>query len=365
MKARLPPGPAKTMSRGSSQTSSVRVTRGGVVPTSTIETESERWLTTHTSELERAATARGSRPTGTEPVWVRPASEAAKISSRLSGVLTANSRVPSGDSARGRTWPVSNVVNARAIPGGQTRSAQAATRVPVAPRARNDRRTMWSPLGCGWGRLPQDLACLKPLSAEPTERAPQRSSRSRKTPSFFPRRLLSGNSIAGSAENCARAVFSGLLTHVRQDALPELPELLGAREVERQQREPVDVLAPAQLGDHLVGRPDERDRVAPEGVGREPEDGAQALRDGRGRRRRLGRRVAEDRGREAHAAGGPARPRLGGPHATELLGQPLVVELADLLQRGGPGRSEHRHHVDDVRPRARTPQDAVAAASEP
>ncbi len=129
MKARVPPGPANTMSRGSSQSSSVRVTRGGVVPTSTMETESDRWLTTQTSVSERAATAIGSSPTGTEPVWVRPAPETPKISRRSSGVLRANRRVPSGDRASGRTCPVSNVVNAAA-----RQATKRAAMVRIRPR---------------------------------------------------------------------------------------------------------------------------------------------------------------------------------------------------------------------------------------
>jgi hypothetical protein len=48
---------------------SVRTTRGGLADTSTMLTLSERWFTTHTSPLVRAATATGSRPTATEPVW--------------------------------------------------------------------------------------------------------------------------------------------------------------------------------------------------------------------------------------------------------------------------------------------------------
>ena len=103
MKARLPPEPANTMSRGSSPTRSVRVTRGGTEPTSTMLTLSERWFTTHTSPLVRAATATGSRPTGTESACVSPPAETSKISSRSSGVSTANRRVPSGESASGRT----------------------------------------------------------------------------------------------------------------------------------------------------------------------------------------------------------------------------------------------------------------------
>src|SRR5262249_53067052 len=63
---------------------------------------SERWLTTQTSVLVRAATATGSKPTGTEPVCVRPPASTAKISRRFAGGLTANHRVPSGVNANGR-----------------------------------------------------------------------------------------------------------------------------------------------------------------------------------------------------------------------------------------------------------------------
>src|SRR5439155_714185 len=83
MKARLPPGPANTMSRGSSPTRSVRTTRGGLELTSTMLTLSERWLTTQTCRPSPwAAAATGSRPTGTEPECVRfPCASMSKISS--------------------------------------------------------------------------------------------------------------------------------------------------------------------------------------------------------------------------------------------------------------------------------------------
>ena len=80
------------MSRGSSPTSSVRVTCGGLAPTSTMLMLSERWFTTQTSLFERAATATGSSPTGTEPTCASVPPWTSKISSRLSGVLTANRR---------------------------------------------------------------------------------------------------------------------------------------------------------------------------------------------------------------------------------------------------------------------------------
>ena len=103
MKARLPPGPAKTMSRGSSPTSSVRVTRGGSADTSTMLTLSDRLFTTQTSFADRAATATGSMPTGTEARCVRPEAVTSKISRRSSGVSTTNSWLPSGERASGRT----------------------------------------------------------------------------------------------------------------------------------------------------------------------------------------------------------------------------------------------------------------------
>src|ERR1044071_1949721 len=106
----LPAVPANTMSRGSSPTSSVRVTCGTPLSV-TMLTLSDRWLTTQTSVLLRAATATGSRPTGTRLENVRPLAETLKISSVPFGVLTANSLVPSGDSAIGRTWPLSNSRN--------------------------------------------------------------------------------------------------------------------------------------------------------------------------------------------------------------------------------------------------------------
>jgi hypothetical protein len=73
-------------------------------------TLSDRWLTTQTSLLLRAATATGSMPTGTEALWCRPWPSTPNTSSRPAGVLTAKSRFPSGDIARGRTWPASKSV---------------------------------------------------------------------------------------------------------------------------------------------------------------------------------------------------------------------------------------------------------------
>ena len=60
--------------------------------------------------LERAATDTGSIPTGIESVWVSKPAEIEKTSRRLSGVLTASSVVPSGETVMGLTWPLSKVI---------------------------------------------------------------------------------------------------------------------------------------------------------------------------------------------------------------------------------------------------------------
>ena len=79
MKARVPPVPPNTMSRGSSPVRSVRTTRerlASVGSISTMLTLSEREFTTHAStrpaRFVRAATATGSRPTGTSATSARP-----------------------------------------------------------------------------------------------------------------------------------------------------------------------------------------------------------------------------------------------------------------------------------------------------
>jgi hypothetical protein len=104
--------PAKTISRGSSPTYSVRTTRGGLVVTSTILTLSERWLTTQTWPLLLTPTATGSRPTATDSTWFGTPLLRLNISRWLSGVLTAYKIMPSADIANGLTWPLSKVTNA-------------------------------------------------------------------------------------------------------------------------------------------------------------------------------------------------------------------------------------------------------------
>ena len=98
------------MSRGSSPTSSVRTTCGVPVRL-TMLTLSERRFVTQTSVLLRAATATGSRPTGTRYSKTGNPEVRSKTSSVPLGVLTANSVLPSGDIATGRTWPLSNSTN--------------------------------------------------------------------------------------------------------------------------------------------------------------------------------------------------------------------------------------------------------------
>ncbi len=107
------------------------------MPTSTMLMLSERWFTTQTSLFERAATATGSSPTDTESPWVREPLSMSKISRRLSGVLTANNRVPSGDSASGRTWPLSKAtkvcpVTAVAATAVHNKAAVQRSAVPVS-----------------------------------------------------------------------------------------------------------------------------------------------------------------------------------------------------------------------------------------
>jgi len=110
------PAPAKTMSRGSSPTIRVFVTRllaGSTGSMAMMLRLSERWLMTHASSApppaSRTATATRLRPTGTSAASVRPPWSTSKIARRLSGVLTAKSWLASGESARGRTWPASKL----------------------------------------------------------------------------------------------------------------------------------------------------------------------------------------------------------------------------------------------------------------
>ena len=97
------------MSRGSSPTSSVRTTRGGVTVVSTMLTLSERWLTTQSSLSFGAAKATGSRPTGIEKMWFGT-EPSAYASTWASGVFATYNHTPLGDMAIGRTWPDSKSV---------------------------------------------------------------------------------------------------------------------------------------------------------------------------------------------------------------------------------------------------------------
>src|SRR5262245_46331515 len=141
MKARFPELPAKRMSRGSSPTSRVRVTRERVTSVgsiSTMLTLSERWLTTQAStcpeRFVRVATATGSSPTGTSAASVSPPELMSKMASRLSGVFTATRRFPPGAIASGRTWPLSKLTNDCAHAERASDRAQNTSRVKARPR---------------------------------------------------------------------------------------------------------------------------------------------------------------------------------------------------------------------------------------
>src|SRR6266699_3778592 len=86
--------PANTMSAGVSSVLSVATTFLAVG--STMLTESEMWLTTHTSLLVRHPTETGSKPTGTLPADVGIPVVTSKSSKRLSGRLQTARRLPSG-----------------------------------------------------------------------------------------------------------------------------------------------------------------------------------------------------------------------------------------------------------------------------
>ena len=207
-------------------------------------------------------------------------------------MLVAKSLVPSGDRASGRTWPVSKVVKAACAPVAVIRSASAARRM-LAGRAADERAdggSMDPPLVVpAWG-LPQQPTWAKPP---------------------FPR-IQPGT-------GAERLGGRPSLAHVRQDPGAEVSLLLEAREVERQEREAVLALAPAQLLDHLVRRADECDRVPPQRVRRQAEDVAEAFGELPGAGGRVGRCIREDRGGEADAAGRPARLRLRRPDASQAL----------------------------------------------
>jgi hypothetical protein len=81
-----------------------------VCPRLTMLTLSERWFTTQTSLFDRAATATGSRPTGTRARKTGEPCVRSKISSVPLGVLTAKRRDRSGEIATGRTGPLSKAM---------------------------------------------------------------------------------------------------------------------------------------------------------------------------------------------------------------------------------------------------------------
>ena len=70
-------------------------------------TSSDRLLTTHASLSLSAATDTGSMPTGISAIRRGAGPVRSNTESRLSGVLTTSSRLPSGVSAAGCTWALS------------------------------------------------------------------------------------------------------------------------------------------------------------------------------------------------------------------------------------------------------------------
>ena len=108
-KARGDFAPANTTSAGSSPTAIVRTTR--MVARSTTLTESETWLTTHASPLERARTDTGSTPTATEPRRTGRPAMMLNTSSCPSAVLAASSVWPSGVMSSGCTCGDSKLTN--------------------------------------------------------------------------------------------------------------------------------------------------------------------------------------------------------------------------------------------------------------
>ena len=91
MNARLPPGRRTRCRAARRRRAGCASTRGGVDAMSTMLTRCRRGGSRPRPRPSlRAATATGSRPTGTEPVCVSRPAPTVNDSSRLSGVLTAN-----------------------------------------------------------------------------------------------------------------------------------------------------------------------------------------------------------------------------------------------------------------------------------
>src|ERR1700733_11994701 len=103
-------------------------------------TLSEMRFVTQTSVFVRADTATGSRPTGTRNFIVGLPEVRSKTSSVPLGVFTAKSVVPSGDIARGRTWPLSNSTNGGPVDEAETVARFTANASARAPRAKAQRR---------------------------------------------------------------------------------------------------------------------------------------------------------------------------------------------------------------------------------
>ena len=109
MKARLPPGRRRRCRAARRRPAACARRAADRLATSTMLTLSERWLTTHTSPSERAATATGSRPTGTEPRVDEPAGRDVEdlepVVRRVDGEQPARpARAPAAAPGRSRRW---------------------------------------------------------------------------------------------------------------------------------------------------------------------------------------------------------------------------------------------------------------------
>src|SRR5580698_5222011 len=98
-------------------------------------TLSERRLVTQISVFVRAATATGSRPTGTRNFTVGLPEVRSKTSSVPFGVFTAKRVVPSGEIARGLTWPLSNSTKGGPVDDAETRERFNAKIATISARA--------------------------------------------------------------------------------------------------------------------------------------------------------------------------------------------------------------------------------------
>ena len=162
--------------------------------TSTMLTLSDRWLTTQTSLLVRAATATGSRPTGTEPTCVSAAAvDGEDLEPVVGRVEREQPCSPSGESASGRTWPLSKVTKDASAGAGAEATASPARAAPTRRVADDDTETpedAWSPAESNTDpRAPQKRtpALRKGREALSSGGSPPRERRAPRAPRAAPR----------------------------------------------------------------------------------------------------------------------------------------------------------------------------------